>query len=156
MIFDDTKFDLFKPNHVENMIKPKVLLCVEPCDRWFHDFEHIQTSCWHVCLPTTKLLAWYRWWRVGMTTQTRRRWNIKHRPSLQRVQPDKLAQIIIRYASSAFLSLFASSLIGIHVFGYGYQPCELIFLGITIFTTYYFRYFYYYQIRDSRSIFYNY
>lgn len=26
MIFDDTKFDLFKPNHVENIIKPKVLL----------------------------------------------------------------------------------------------------------------------------------
>lgn len=57
-----------------------------------------------------KPLTWYRWQRVGMTTQTRRRWNIKCRPSL-RVQPDNLPQIIIRYASSAFSSSFTSSLI---------------------------------------------
>lgn len=69
---------------------------------------------WHVCLPTTKLLTWYRWQRVGMTIQTRRQWNIKRRPSL-RVQPDNLPQIIIRYASKTFLSSFTSSLIGMCV-----------------------------------------
>lgn len=76
-----------------------------------------------------------------MTTQTRRRWNIKSiRPSL-RVQADNPPRIVIRYTSRrvCFLSSFTSSLIGVRVFGYGHQLCELIISDMLLLAIFFFR-----------------
>lgn len=108
MIFDDTKFDLLKPNHVENVIKPKVLLvyvCSIDGVVALNIFRH------RVGMSAYQLRSLWRgivggvsvWWPRQDVDRI-----YKALSFFAAMQSDNLTQITIRYASSAFLSLFVS------------------------------------------------